>query len=91
MRSNGGAGEKVWLPRGSLSFRSLDLTAVVSSNPTYKSGDVIVFPQGGCEIHNVIHIVDARLSDLLGGDDVIFNGDTSVVQCNTLTVIQDVE
>jgi len=65
MKSNGGEAEKARLQRCSLSFRFLGLTVVASSDPTYESGEVIVFPQGGWETPTP-DASEGRLSDLLG-------------------------
>lgn len=52
-------------------YRSAPLTP----NLTHESGEVIFFSQGGCGIP-IVDASEGRLSDLLGGDDLMFSGTT---------------
>ena len=51
-------------------------SAVLSSDPTYDNGEIIVFSQGGCGVP-IVDASNGRLAELLGGDDLVF-ADTTV-------------
>lgn len=46
-------------------------SAPLSSDPSHENGEVIVFSQGGCGV-TIVDASEGRLSDLLGGDDLMF-------------------
>lgn len=46
-------------------------SAQLSTDPAYDNGEVIGFSQGGCGV-SISDASDGRLSDLLGGEDLMF-------------------
>lgn len=67
-------------------------SAPLSSDPTHDNGDVIGFSQDGrCGVP-IVNASEGRLSDLLGGDDLMF-ADTSVstfsvrIEVRTLSMV----